>query len=85
MSMNIELSDRLKNLPPYLFVEIDKAKRAAVAEGRDIINLGIGDPDYATPDHIIEAMKTAVGDGHNHHYALDAGLPELRQEIGSWF
>ncbi|MCK4882701.1 MAG: LL-diaminopimelate aminotransferase, partial [Candidatus Omnitrophica bacterium] len=79
MSLNIEFSDRLKNLPPYLFIEIDKAKRAAVAEGRDIINLGIGDPDSATPEHVIEAMKTAVEDGANHHYALDAGLPELRQ------
>ena len=85
MSLNIEFSDRLKNLPPYLFVEIDKAKRAAVAEGRDIINLGIGDPDYPTPEHIVEAMKKAVEDGVNHHYALDAGLPELRQEITAWF
>lgn len=85
MPINIEISERLKNLPPYLFVEIDKAKREAVAEGRDIIDLGIGDPDYATPEHIIEAMKTAVADGANHHYALDAGLPELRQEIAVWF
>lgn len=85
MSLNIEFSDRLKNLPPYLFIEIDKAKRTAVAEGRDVINLGIGDPDHATPEHIIEAMKTAVEDGANHHYALDAGLPELRQEIAEWF
>jgi len=85
MSLNIEFSDRLKNLPPYLFVEIDKAKRAAVAEGRDVINLGIGDPDHETPEHIIEAMKKAVEDGANHHYALDAGMVELRQEIATWF
>jgi len=83
--MNIEFADRLKNLPPYLFVEIDKAKRAAMAEGRDVINLGIGDPDLATPPHIIEAMKTAAEDGANHHYALDAGMPELRAEIAIWF
>lgn len=85
MSINIEYSDRLKNLPPYLFIEIDKAKRAAVAEGRDVINLGIGDPDSPTPDHIIEAMQAAVKDGANHHYALDAGLPELKGEIATWF
>ncbi|VAX35080.1 L,L-diaminopimelate aminotransferase, DapL2 type [hydrothermal vent metagenome] len=83
--MNIEFSDRLKSLPPYLFVAIDKAKRAAMAEGRDVINLGIGDPDYSTPEHIIESMKKAVEDGKNHHYALDAGMPELRQEIATWF
>jgi len=81
----IEFADRLKSLPPYLFVEIDKAKRAAIAQGRDVINLGIGDPDYPTHRHIIEAMKKAVEDGSYHHYALDAGLPALRTEIGTWF
>ncbi|MBI5415392.1 MAG: LL-diaminopimelate aminotransferase [Candidatus Omnitrophica bacterium] len=85
MSVNIEFADRLKELPPYLFVEIDKARREAVAQGRDVINLGIGDPDYPTPAHIVEAMKKAVEDGGNHHYALDAGLPALRQEIARWF
>ena len=84
MGQSIEFSDRLKELPPYLFVEIDKAKRAAVAQGRDVINLGIGDPDYPTHGHIVEAMKKAVDDGAHHHYALDAGLPKLRQEIGVW-
>lgn len=57
MSISIEFADRLKELPPYLFVEIDKAKRAAEAQGRDVINLGIGDPDYPTPAHIVEVMK----------------------------
>ncbi|MBU0468393.1 MAG: LL-diaminopimelate aminotransferase [Candidatus Omnitrophica bacterium] len=85
MSINIEFSERLKALPPYLFIEIDKAKRAAVAEGRDVINLGIGDPDYGTPQHIIDALKEAVEDANNHHYAFDAGLPELRNEIKTWF
>ena len=65
MSLNIEFSDRLKNLPPYLFVEIDKAKRAAIAEGRDVINLGIGDPDLPTPDHIIEALQNNFDSEYN--------------------
>lgn len=85
MPMNIEFSDRLKSLPPYLFVEIDMARREAAAQGRDVINLGIGDPDSPTPAHIVEAMKKAVEDGSNHHYSLDAGLPALRQEIARWF
>jgi len=85
MSVTVEFAERLKELPPYLFIEIDKAKREAVAQGRDVINLGIGDPDYPTPEHIVEAMKKAVEDRRNHHYALDAGLPELRQEIAQWF
>ena len=85
MSINIEFSDRLKEIPPYLFIEIDKAKQKALAEGRDIISLGIGDPDTATLPNIVEAMKVAVTDGKNHHYALDAGLPELKTTIAGWF
>jgi len=83
--MTIEFSQRLQQLPPYLFVEIDAAKRKAKAEGRDIIDLGIGDPDTPTPQHIINAMTAAVQDPANHHYALDAGLVQLRQAIGTWF
>ena len=83
--MNIEFSERLKALPPYLFLEIDKAKRAALAEGRDVINLGIGDPDQPTPDHIIASLVQAAKDGENHHYALDSGMRELRMEIVNWF
>ncbi|MCD4779362.1 MAG: LL-diaminopimelate aminotransferase [Candidatus Omnitrophica bacterium] len=85
MSFNIEFSDRLKKLPPYLFIEIEKAKREALADGRDVINLGVGDPDIPTPQHIIDAMKEAVQDPNNHHYALDAGLAALRSEIANWF
>jgi len=83
--MNIEFSERLKDIPPYLFVEIDKAKREARAQGRDIIDLGIGDPDTPTPEFVIEAMNKAVASANNHHYALDAGLPRLREAIVNWY
>ena len=85
MPIAIDFSERLKQLPPYLFVEIDKAKRKARMEGRDIIDLGIGDPDSATPQHIIDALKVAAQDPANHHYALDAGLPDLRKAVSQWF
>lgn len=82
--MEIEFSDRLKQLPPYLFVEIDRAKREAKKAGRDIIDLGIGDPDTATPSFIIEALNQAAKDANNHHYALDSGLRDLRVAIAEW-
>lgn len=85
MPLTVEFSERLKAIPPYLFVEIDNAKRAAKAQGRDIIDLGIGDPDLPTLPHIVEAMKKAVENPLHHHYALDAGLSELRQTIAQWF
>jgi LL-diaminopimelate aminotransferase len=83
--MNIEVSERLKQLPPYLFVEIDKARREAMAQGRDVINLGVGDPDQITHKPIVDAMKKAVDEGKNHHYPFDAGVPQLRVEIAAWF
>ncbi len=85
MPVTIEFSERLKQLPPYLFLEIDKAKRAAMAAGRDVIDLGIGDPDTGTPQQIIDALKEAAQNPANHHYAFDAGMPELRRQISVWF
>ena len=79
------LSKKLQALPPYLFLEIDKAKRKARAEGRDIIDLGIGDPDQPTPEYIIEALYRAALDPASHRYALDQGMSELRRAIGGWY
>ena len=50
MATQFVKSERLRKLPPYLFAEIDKKKKAAIAAGRDVINLGVGDPDRPTPD-----------------------------------
>ncbi len=83
--MKVRFSRRLENLPPYLFVEIDKAKRKARQEGRDLIDLGVGDPDLPTPRHIIEKLHEAAKDPKNHKYALDQGMPALRQAIADWY
>lgn len=74
-------SQRLQKLPPYLFAEIDRKKKAAIASGRDVINLGVGDPDRPTPRPIIEALQKYVEVPSYHQYALDQGAPELRQSI----
>jgi LL-diaminopimelate aminotransferase len=78
-------SDRLKALPPYLFAEIDRKKKAAIAAGRPVINLGVGDPDTPTPKFIIEAMQRAVEDPATHQYALDRGDARFRETIARWF
>jgi len=83
--MKIEFSERLKKLPPYLFVEIDKAKKKAKDAGRDIIDLGVGDPDIPTPNFIIDALNKAVRDPSTHRYALDQGLPEFRETAAKWY
>ncbi len=83
--MKIETSKKLQALPPYLFLEIDKAKRKARAEGRDIIDLGVGDPDQPTPGYIIESLNKASQNPANHRYALDQGMPALRIAISNWY
>jgi len=83
--MEFKRSKRLEVLPPYLFAEIDRKKKAALEAGRDIINLGIGDPDRPTPDFIIDELRRAASDSKNHQYALDRGLPELRVTFSQWF
>ncbi|MCX5709916.1 MAG: LL-diaminopimelate aminotransferase [Candidatus Omnitrophica bacterium] len=80
-----KVSKKIAALPPYLFLEIDKAKRRARAEGRDIIDLGVGDPDQPTPKFIIDALYQAAQDPANHRYALDQGMPALRRSIEGWY
>jgi len=72
-------SDRLQALPPYLFIELDRKRRAKLEAGADVVNLGIGDPDRPTPDFIIDAMAEAIRNPEYHQYPLDAGLKEFRQ------
>jgi LL-diaminopimelate aminotransferase len=61
-------SDRLQALPPFLFNEIDNKKRAAIAAGKDVINLGVGDPDRPTPGFIIDEMNRTMRIPVNHQY-----------------
>ena len=77
-------AQRLQQLPPYLFAEIDKKKKAAIAAGRDVINLGVGDPDRPTPTPIISSLQHHVENPAFHQYALDQGAPELRESIAAF-
>lgn len=83
--MEISLSKKLESLPPYLFAQMDAAKRQARQQGRNIIDLGVGDPDMPTPGFIIDKLYEAAKDPRNHRYALDQGMPELRQAIADWY
>jgi len=77
----IERAQRLGLLPPYLFSEIDKAKAKAIEQGKDIIDLGIGDPDMPTPDNIIETLCATSKNPENHRYPSYVGTLELRHEF----
>lgn len=83
--MNIVYNDKLKKLPPYLFIEIDRKKKEAIARGADIIALGVGDPDMPTPEHIIKAGQDALAKSVNHQYPFGSGMLSFRTAIADWY
>ena len=82
--MTITPANRIKDLPPYLFAAIDKMKQEAIAKGKDVINLGIGDPDLPTPAPIIERLQKAVTDAKNHQYPSYEGMISFRKAVAKW-
>ncbi len=78
-------ADRIKNLPPYLFAAIDKAKQEARARGVDVIDLSVGDPDLPTPAHIVEALRQAAKDTSNHQYPSYEGKLTFRTAVADWY
>ncbi len=83
--MAFQRASRLDALPAYLFIEIDRKKKAAIAAGRDVINLGVGDPDRPTPGFIVDAMAEAIRKPQHHRYPYDDGAPEFKQTVAAWF
>ena len=81
----VELADRVKRLPPYLFAEIEKTMKEKKAEGVDLISLSIGDPDLPPPPVVIDALKEEVANLKNHNYSLSQGEPDFRETVAAWF
>ena len=79
------LAQRIKELPPYLFADIDKKKAALRAQGKDLIDLGIGDPDLPTPPHIVAAMQKAAAEPRYHRYPSYEGMKEFREAAVAWY
>jgi LL-diaminopimelate aminotransferase len=81
----VRIAERVANLPPYLFAELDRKVAERRSQGVDIISLGVGDPDQPTPDHIVRAVQEAVADPATHRYPSYYGMPEFRRVIAEWF
>ncbi len=81
----IEVAERIKKLPPYLFAEIDRLKEDVRKKGVDIIDLGVGDPDIPTPKEIVLAAKEALEDAKNHQYPSYVGMLEFRKAVADWY
>lgn len=83
--MPFERAERLRRLPPYLFAEIDRRKRELLRQGKDLVNLGVGDPDLPAFKVVRDALKAAVDEAGVHSYPPDNGLPEYREAIARWY
>jgi alanine-synthesizing transaminase len=81
----VEEFSRIKRLPAYVFNITSELKAAARRRGEDIIDFGMGNPDGATPSHIVEKMIEAARKPDTHRYSLSRGIPRLRRAITNWY
>ncbi|MBM3774152.1 MAG: aminotransferase class I/II-fold pyridoxal phosphate-dependent enzyme, partial [Acidobacteria bacterium] len=72
---------RIQKLPPYVFAVINEMKARARAAQRDVIDLGMGNPDGATPEPVVQKLIEAARNPRNHRYSLSKGIPHLREAI----
>lgn len=77
--------NRIKRLPPYVFSIVNALKIEARSQGKDIIDLGMGNPDGATPKHIVDKLVEAARNPKNHRYSASRGITQLRNAICEWY
>jgi alanine-synthesizing transaminase len=76
---------RLDRLPPYTFAVVNEIKMEARRAGEDIIDLGMGNPDLGTPDHVVAKLIEASQKSQNHRYSASRGITRLRTAISDWY
>jgi len=76
---------RIKRLPPYVFAVVQDLKTKARAQGEDVIDLGMGNPDLGTPKHIVAKLIEAAQNPKNHRYSASRGITRLRVAITQWY
>jgi alanine-synthesizing transaminase len=81
MAQSTEEFYRIQKLPPYVFAVINEMRATARAAQQDVIDLGMGNPDGATPRVVVSKMVEAARNARNHRYSASRGIPRLREEI----
>jgi alanine-synthesizing transaminase len=76
---------RMRRLPPYVFAQVNELKMRLRREGQDIVDLGMGNPDLPTPQHIVDKLLEAAQKPHNHRYSASRGITKLREAIANWY
>lgn len=80
----MNLPERIKGIPPYIYAEMDRSIKKAKEKGLDIINLAHGDPDLRPPEEVVEELKRALSEKDFHKYPSYWGMIELREKIAEW-
>jgi alanine-synthesizing transaminase len=81
----IEEFHRVKRLPPYVFAEVNRLKAAARARGADIVDLGMGNPDMPTPQHIVDKLCETIAKPRTNRYSASKGIPGLRKAQAGYY
>src|SRR3712207_3439076 len=76
---------RIKRLPPYVFEQVNRIKAAARANGADIIDLGMGNPDLQAPQHVIDKLVETVGKPRTDRYSASKGIGGLRRAQAGYY
>ena len=76
---------KIRRLPPYVFEQVNRLKASARAGGADIIDLGMGNPDLPTPQHIIDKLTETVQNPRTHRYSMSRGIPGLRRAQAAYY
>jgi alanine-synthesizing transaminase len=76
---------RVKRLPPYVFAEVNAMKARARAAGEDVIDFGMGNPDLASPPHVVEKLVEAVQNPRTHRYSVSRGITGLRRAHAAYY
>src|SRR2546427_12606121 len=80
----MQVARRLEQIGAYLFADLDRKQAELTANGVDVINLGIGDPDLPTPPHIIDALMEGATDPRSHRYPPYPGTQEFKEAAARW-
>ncbi|UCD56549.1 MAG: LL-diaminopimelate aminotransferase [Candidatus Hydrogenedentota bacterium] len=75
----------MERIPPYMFARINQMKLDARREGKDVIDLGMGNPDRPTPPHVVEKLCEVARDTKSHRYSASKGIPHLRRAVTEWY
>ncbi len=79
------MSKHMERIPPYMFARINRMKLEMRRDGKDVVDLGMGNPDRPTPAHVVDKLCEVARDPKAHRYSASSGIPHLRRRLSEWY